>query len=153
VEVGRLPRGAHPSIAPSQAFKTQDGWLMLMCQTPKFWEIFCAKTARPDLLADPRFSSIPARRANLAALTEVLDALLSTQSTAEWIALLGGHVPVAPIYDIGQALDSNHVRAIGMTDVVYHPDATHGRLRMLASPIKVNGKRPQGVRAPKLGEH
>jgi crotonobetainyl-CoA:carnitine CoA-transferase CaiB-like acyl-CoA transferase len=153
VEVGRLPRGAHPSIAPSQAFKTQDGWLMLMCQTPKFWEIFCAKVGRPDLLADPRFSSIPARRENLTDLTEVLDALLSTQSTAAWIALLGGHVPVAPIYNIGQALDSVHVKAIGMTDVVDHLDAKDGRLRMLASPIKVNGKRPAGKRAPKMGEH
>jgi crotonobetainyl-CoA:carnitine CoA-transferase CaiB-like acyl-CoA transferase len=152
VEVGRLPRGAHPSIAPSQAFKTQDGWLMLMCQTPKFWEIFCAKVGRTDLLADPRFASIPTRRANLADLTEVLDGLLSSQSTAAWIAILGGHVPVAPIYDIGQALDSEHVQAIAMTDVVDHPDAKNGRLRMLASPIKVNGKRPAGKRAPTMGE-
>ena len=125
---------------------------MLMCQTPKFWEIFCAKVGRPDLLADPRFSSIPARRENLADLTQVLDDLLSTQSTAAWIALLGGHVPVAPIFAIGQALGSAHVKSIAMTDVVDHPDAKDGRLRMLASPIKVNGKRPKGVRAPKLGE-
>jgi crotonobetainyl-CoA:carnitine CoA-transferase CaiB-like acyl-CoA transferase len=45
------------------------------------------------------------------------------------------------------------VKAIGMTDAVDHPDAKGGRLRMLASPIKVNGKRPKGVRAPKMGEH
>ena len=151
--MGRLPRGAHPSIAPSQAFKTQDGWLMLMCQTPKFWEIFCAKVGRPDLLTDPRFASIPARRQNLADLTAVLDDVLGRDTTAAWIALLGGHVPVAPIYDIGQALDSTHVKAIGMTDAVDHPDAQGGRLRMLASPIKVNGKRPVGKRAPKMGEH
>ncbi|MFN8734708.1 MAG: CoA transferase, partial [Hyphomonadaceae bacterium] len=86
-------------------------------------------------------------------LTQVLDDLLSTQSTAAWIALLGGHVPVAPIFDIGQALDSDHVKAIAMTDVVDHPDAKHGRLRMVAGPIKVNGKRPTGKRAPKIGEH
>jgi crotonobetainyl-CoA:carnitine CoA-transferase CaiB-like acyl-CoA transferase len=103
-------------------------------------------------LADPRFASIPTRRANLADLTEVLDGVLSSQSTAAWIAILGGHVPVAPIYDIGQALDSEHVQAIAMTDVVDHPDAKDGRLRMLASPIKVNGKRPAGKRAPKMGE-
>jgi crotonobetainyl-CoA:carnitine CoA-transferase CaiB-like acyl-CoA transferase len=46
VKTGRLPRGAHPSIAPSQLFKTKDGWLMLMCQTPKFWELFCNLTKR-----------------------------------------------------------------------------------------------------------
>jgi hypothetical protein len=39
-----------------------------------------------------------------------------------------------------------------MTDAVAHPDAKNGALRMLASPIKVDGKRPLGRRAPKLGE-
>jgi crotonobetainyl-CoA:carnitine CoA-transferase CaiB-like acyl-CoA transferase len=152
VEVGRLPRGAHPSIAPSQLFKTSDGWLMLMCQTPKFWEIFCTRTKRTDLMADARFSTVPARRENLGTLTSVLDTLLMAQPTSYWIALLGGHVPVAPINDIGQALTSEHVRAIGMTDLVEHPTAKGGKLGMLASPIKVNGKRAIGKRAPRLGE-
>jgi crotonobetainyl-CoA:carnitine CoA-transferase CaiB-like acyl-CoA transferase len=152
VEVGRLPRGAHPSIAPSQLFKTKDGWLMLMCQTPKFWDIFCARTGRADLTNDARFASVPARRENLGTLTQVLDTFLMTQPTLYWIHLLGGHVPVAPINDIGQALTSDHVRAIGMTDVVEHPLAKGGKLGMLASPIKVNGMRGKGVRAPKLGD-
>lgn len=152
VEVGRLPRGAHPSIAPSQLFKTADGWLMLMCQTPKFWDIFCEKTGRADLQADVRFSSVTARRENIGTLTTVLDDHFMTATTGNWIALLGGHVPVAPINDIGQALDSDHVRAIGMTDVVEHLEARGGKLAMLASPIKVNGRRAAGKRAPKLGE-
>jgi crotonobetainyl-CoA:carnitine CoA-transferase CaiB-like acyl-CoA transferase len=152
IAVGRLPRGAHPSIAPSQLFQTADGWLMLMCQTPKFWEIFCIRTQRTDLMSDTRFATVPARRENLGTLTSVLDTHLMTQSTAHWIALLGGHVPVAPINDIGQALESDHVRAIGMTDVVDHPAAKGGKLAMLASPIKVNGKRAMGRRAPKLGD-
>lgn len=152
IEVGRLPRGAHPSIAPSQLFKTADSWLMLMCQTPKFWEIFCARTGRTDLMADARFVSVTARHENLGTLTTVLDAHLMTQTSQYWIELLGGHVPVAPINDIGAALDSAHVRAIAMTDTVDHPNAKGGKLGMLASPIRVNGKRAAGVRAPKLGE-
>jgi crotonobetainyl-CoA:carnitine CoA-transferase CaiB-like acyl-CoA transferase len=153
VKTGRLPRGAHPSIAPSQLFKTKDGWLMLMCQTPKFWELFCARVGREDLKADPRFATIPARRENLEALTETLDAVFVTRETQAWIELLGGHVPIAPVLDIGQALDNPFVGAIGMVDSVVHPDAAGGRLHMLAAPIKVNGKRAAGKRAPKLGEH
>lgn len=153
VEVGRLPRGAHPSIAPSQLIKTGDGWLMLMCQTPKFWDVFCQKIERQDLLTDPHFATVSARHENLALLTQVLDAQLMTQKTQHWIDVLGGHVPVAPINDIGQALDSAHVRVIGMTDYVDHPDAKGGKLAMLASPIKVNGHRAVGKRAPKLGEN
>jgi crotonobetainyl-CoA:carnitine CoA-transferase CaiB-like acyl-CoA transferase len=152
VEVGRLPRGAHPSIAPSQLIKTGDGWLMLMCQTPKFWEAFCTKVGHPEWITEARFATIPARRENLIELTATLDALLSTQTTAFWLKLLGGYVPVAPVNEIDEALTSNHVRAIGMTDIVDHPDAMNGKLAMLASPIKVNGKRPAGKRAPKMGE-
>lgn len=152
VKTGRLPRGAHPSIAPSQLFRTKDGWLMLMCQTPKFWELFCDLTGREDLKTDPRFKGVKDRHANLAALTETLDAHLSQRSTAEWLALLGGHVPAAPVFDIAKALDNPFVARVAMTDTVDHPDAKDGRLAMLASPIKVNGKRPAGKRAPKLGE-
>ncbi len=153
VKTGRLPRGAHPSIAPSQLFRTADGWLMLMCQTPKFWELFCDLTGQKGLKADPRFKQIKDRHAHLAALTETLDAVLSTQPTQHWIGLLGGQVPAAPVYDIAQALDNPFVAQIGMTDVVDHPEAQAGKLRMLASPIKVNGRRAPGKRAPKLGEH
>jgi crotonobetainyl-CoA:carnitine CoA-transferase CaiB-like acyl-CoA transferase len=149
---GRLPRGAHPSIAPSQLFRTQDGWLMLMCQTPKFWDEFVRLIGRPDIAADPRFADIPARRKNLAALTEALDAVLADRPTDAWMALLGGKVPCAPVYDVAEALDSPWVRAIAMTDVVEHPDRGGG-LRMLACPIRVNGERMPGARAPKLGEH
>lgn len=152
VKTGRLPRGAHPSIAPSQLFRTADGWIMLMCQTPKFWEAFCQKLARPDLAADTRFVDIPARRANLAELSETLDAILSQHSTQTWMDRFAGEVPAAPVYDIAQALDSAYVRDIAMVEEVDHPDARDGRLRLLASPFKVNGKRPKGRRAPKMGE-
>lgn len=152
VTTGRLPRGAHPSIAPSQLVRTGDGWLMLMCQTAKFWEAFCAAAGAAHLAADARFSTVALRRENLAALSDALDAHLATATTADWIARLGGLVPVAPVLDIAQALDSPHVAAIGMTETVDHPDARGGRLRMLASPFKINGQRPVGRRAPRLGE-
>lgn len=152
VQVGRLPRGAHPSIAPSQAFRTADGWIMLMCQTPKFWETFCAVVERRDIAADTRFATIPDRRRNIGELTEVLDGLFMTRPTDAWMALLGGKVPVAPVLDIAGALDNPFARDVGMVDRVAHPDRAEG-LAMLAAPIRVNGERSAGVRAPKLGEH
>jgi crotonobetainyl-CoA:carnitine CoA-transferase CaiB-like acyl-CoA transferase len=152
VKTGRLTRGAHPAIAPSQLVRTQDGWLMLMCQTPKFWEVFCARIGRPDLGADTRFAEIRDRFAHRDALTEALDAHLRGQPTDHWLRLLVGHVPVAPVYDIAEALDSDYVQSIGMIETVDHPDARAGKLRTLASPIKVNGARLKSRRAPKMGE-
>ena len=149
---GRLPRGAHPSIAPSQLVKTKDGWGLLMCQTPKFWDLFCELAEAQHLKDDPRFADIPARRENLEALTEAVDAVMEKQSAETWMTRLGGKVPFAPVLDIAAALDSPYVNAIGMTETVPHPAREEG-LRTLASPIKVNGKRLSSSRAPTLGEH
>lgn len=150
-DVGRLPRGAHPSIAPSQLVKTLDGWGLLMCQTPKFWDRFCELAGVPHLRADPRFADIPSRRANLVALSEAVDAVTSTRTTDAWLGLLGGDVPFAPVRDVPEALSNPFVTEVGMRDVVEHPDRDGG-LHMLASPVKIDGKRAPGVRAPKLGE-
>ncbi|MEL6824738.1 MAG: CoA transferase [Pseudomonadota bacterium] len=147
---GRLPRGAHPSIAPSQLVKTHDGWGLLMCQTPKFWNLWCQITGS-DLGDDPRFATIPARRENLAALSDAVDAVMMTKTTSEWMSLLGGNVPFAPVLEIGEALDSDYVAQVEMTATVAHPEAAQG-VRTLASPFRVNGKRPNITRAPKMGE-
>ncbi len=151
--VGRLPRGAHPSIAPSQVVKTRDGWGLVMCQTPKFWDLLCDRAGRPDLKTDPRFIDIPSRRQNLAALSDEMDSLFSLRTTAEWLALLGGEVPFAPVNDLAAALANPFAREVGMRDTVEHADAQGGKLDMLALPVKIDGARPKATRAPKLGEH
>jgi crotonobetainyl-CoA:carnitine CoA-transferase CaiB-like acyl-CoA transferase len=48
-------------------------------------------------------------------------------------------------------LSNPFVTEVGMRDVVEHPDRDGG-LHMLASPVKIDGRRAPGVRAPKLGE-
>lgn len=147
---GRLPRGAHPSIAPSQLVKTKDGWGLLMCQTPKFWMLWCQLT-ETSLGEDERFASIPARRENLAALSDEVDQVMMARSTQDWLDILGGHVPFAPVLDIGEALDSDYVQSVEMTATVSHPGAPKG-LRTLNSPFRINGERPALSRAPKMGE-
>ncbi|KRA66179.1 CoA-transferase [Caulobacter sp. Root655] len=149
---GRLPRGAHPSISPSQRVRTKDGWGMLMCQTERFWLLFCDLVDRPDLKADPRFLDMPARRANLDALTPILDAIMATRTGAEWMAYLGGRVPFSPIADLADALDNPFVAEVAMRDHIDHPARPQG-LEMLACPIKVDGRRMPAARAPALGEH
>ncbi len=148
----RLPAGAHPSLAPVQRVKTKDGYGQLMCMTQKFWLELCDLAGRPDLAADPRFTDLAARRANLPALTEAIDALFATRANADWTALLAGRVPFGPVNDILAALDNPFVAETGMRDMVDHPDRPRG-LHMLAAPIKVDGRRMPAARSPKLGEH
>ncbi|MGX1804020.1 CoA transferase, partial [Brevundimonas naejangsanensis] len=125
---------------------------MLMCQTPKFWDAFCTAVERPDLKADQRFIDIPTRRQNIEALTEALDVVMQTKTTDEWLVLLGGQVPFAPVRGLKEALDNPYVAEVGMRDVVDHPERPEG-LHLLACPIKIDGRRASGVRAPLMGEH
>ena len=148
----RLTRSSHPSVVPSQLFRTGDGWLFVMCQTPKFWGLFCKAIDRPDLLADERFSTPADRLANRETLQEAIEETLGGDSTAHWLELLSGQVPVARVNDIGQALDNPFVEEVGMTNSVEYP-GREGGLRMLSSPFRVDGARAPDRRGPLLGEH
>jgi crotonobetainyl-CoA:carnitine CoA-transferase CaiB-like acyl-CoA transferase len=146
----RTPRSAHPSATPSQMFRSADGWMFIMCQLPKFWTTLIDKIGRRDLAEDPRFVSQTDRLANRGVLSEILDAIFGSKPTAHWQALLEGFVPVAPVYQLDQALDNPWLDTIGMTDTVQHPDREE--LRVLASPIRIDGKRLPNRAGPLLGQ-
>ncbi len=147
---GRTPRSAHPSATPSQMFRAADGWMFVMCQLPKFWTILCERLGAEALAADPRFASVELRLANRAELTTQLDALFGTAPVAHWRALLEGYVPIAPVLGVAEALDNPWLETIGMIDRVAHPD--NPELRVLASPIRVDGQRLPSRAAPLLGQ-
>ncbi|MDE2574587.1 MAG: CoA transferase [Rhodospirillales bacterium] len=147
---GREPRSAHPSLTPSQLYRTADGWIFLMCNKEKFWPILAERIGRPEWIADPRFADFKSRLANRAALTEELDAVLGTRPTAAWLELLGGAVPAAPVYDVGQALSSAFVRDSGRVTSFTRADGG-APITMLAGAMRVDGQ-PTPTRAgPALG--
>lgn len=148
-ETHRSPRSAHPTATPSQMFKASDGWMFLMCQLPKFWDILVERMGRTDLLEDPRFAGNEERLTNRDVLTDILDAEFRQQTMAYWQELLAGFVPVAPVYTLAGAMDNPWLQTIGMRDSVDHPDRPD--LQILASPIKVNGQRLPNRAAPLLG--
>lgn len=152
VTTGRQPRSAHPSLSPSQLFKTQDSWIFLMCQTDKFWQIFCRRMDRADLLDRAEFKDMAARLQNRTQLQQELDAIFEERSTQAWLELLRGHLPVAPVNNIAQALDDPFVESVGMLSRIEHAEKPAG-LRMLANPIKIDGVRAPDFRGPRLGEH
>ncbi len=147
----RLPRSSHPSAVPVQLFRTRDGWIFVMCMTDKSWQALLGVLGRNDLATDPMYVDAGARRANRDALTAVLDAEFGRESTQHWLAQLQGLLPVAPVYDLAQALDNPFAQAIGMVRGLPHP--ARPDFRVLANPIKLDGERLPSRRAPRLGEH
>ncbi len=146
----RLPRSSHLSLVPVQTFPTSDGWIFIMCMTEKFWRSLCDAIGRPDLPEDPRFVDFPARHENRDALTAVLDAELRKAPTEHWLKVLAGLLPVAPVYDLPEALDSGFVRrANGMVRSVPHP--AKPEMKVLANPLKINGARLEQSACAPLG--
>ena len=145
----RTPRSAHPSVTPSQLFRAQDGWVFVMAQLPKFWTILTSRIGRAELAEDPRFVSPADRLNNRHALTEVLDAHFSTAPVSHWVELLAGHVPVAPVNELDQAMDSAFLARTGMVQAAPHPDRSD--MRVLSSPIRLDGERLPVRAAPLLG--
>jgi crotonobetainyl-CoA:carnitine CoA-transferase CaiB-like acyl-CoA transferase len=147
----RLPRSSHPSAVPVQLFRTRDGWIFVMCMTEKFWHALLSVLGREDLAAHPHYADARARRANRDALTVVLDAEFERETTQHWLGRLQGRLPVAPVYDLPQALDNPFAHAVGIVRPLPHP--ARPDFRVLANPIKLDGERLPSRRAPALGEH
>jgi succinate---hydroxymethylglutarate CoA-transferase len=147
---GREARSGHPSLVPSQLYRTRDGWLFIMINKENFWAPLCEGIGRPEWIADPRFATFKARLDNRPSLNLLLDEALSARTTAEWMKVFGGRVPAAPVLDIQQALDNPFVAERG--GVQDFTGSNHGGdVRMVASPIRIPGEATPTRAAPSLG--
>ena len=147
--VQRMPRSAHPSAVPCELVRSADGWLFVMCMTPKFWEALARGVGRPEWLTDPRFATAVTRREHRVALSDLLDAAMGRETSAHWMGLLAGQLPVAPVLDLPQALDNPFVQRVGMVQALPHPLAPDQRV--LANPVRVDGQRLPGRVCSALG--
>jgi crotonobetainyl-CoA:carnitine CoA-transferase CaiB-like acyl-CoA transferase len=137
----RQPRSGHYSLAPVQTFPTADGWIFIMCMTQKFWEDLLSAIGRTDLRDVPEFRTLATRHENCARLTKLLDAEFRRHPTRHWLGKLEGVIPVAPVRGLAETLQSDFfIRESGLLTEVQHPAKPN--LRVLASPLKLNGQRP-----------
>jgi crotonobetainyl-CoA:carnitine CoA-transferase CaiB-like acyl-CoA transferase len=148
LQTKREPRSAHPFIVPSQLYRTQDGWIFIMAQTQRFWELLCDKLGRQDLKKE--FPDYKTRREHRDELTRTLDAEFGKRTSAAWIEELSGSVPCGPVYDMAKALENPYFLERGGVQVFDHPDKPG--FKLVASPFRIGEPLP-AQRAPKLGEH
>jgi crotonobetainyl-CoA:carnitine CoA-transferase CaiB-like acyl-CoA transferase len=140
----REERSAHPSLVPSQLYRTRDGFIFLMCNKEKFWPILCERLGHPEWADDPRLRGFKDRLANRDLVNRLLDEALSARTTPEWLAHFAGQVPAAPVNDLRQALDNPFLEERSRI-------AEYGPVRMLAGPIvDALSAAPRGP-APALG--
>ncbi|MEM7442394.1 MAG: CoA transferase [Pseudomonadota bacterium] len=114
----RQPRSAHPSLTPCQLYRTADGWIYIMANKEKFWPILCERIGRRSLADDPRFATFTERLEHRFELTELLDEVLSAETTETWIESLSGAVPCAPVNTVTAALESPFFKESGMAQAL-----------------------------------
>lgn len=147
----RMPRAAHPSTAPVQLQKTSDGWIYICCMNQNFWELLLTLIGRSDLGEDPRFATLAQRQTNRAILSDVLDEAFSDKTSTQWMEVLKGKIPAAPVRTLDEAVDNPFLEEAEMISRVEHRSGRE--LRFFSNPIKINGKRPEQQAAPALDEH
>ena len=144
---GREPRSGHPSLVPSQLFRTADGWIFVMCNKEKFWPLLAKALGHPEWAGE--FPDFKSRQQNKDRVTQLVEKEFSRGKTSLWLKKLSGQVPVAPVNDVKQALDNPFVAERGGIQDFGYPDGRS--LRMTASPIRVSDAELPRHAAPALG--
>ena len=145
----RQPDSAHQTLVPSQNFPTKDGNIVIMCMKEKFWQRLADRLGLAHVKDDPRFRTFQDRLTHRHEFIPLLKDVFRTKTTAEWLALLRGHVPCAPVYDVEQALQDEQVLAREMVITVDHP--RFGPLREVGCPVKIDDVQPRYGPASRLG--
>jgi CoA:oxalate CoA-transferase len=144
----------HPTITPFQAFRAADDWFVLAVGNDALWKTFCDAVARPDLLADQRFTTNNSRTKYLDELIPVLDVLFARKAAKVWLDLLeAAGVPAAPVNSIDKVMEDRQLKARNMFLTV--KDEVAGEVTIPGNPIKMESlpETPDRPHAPAIGEH
>lgn len=148
------PPGYNRITADSRKpFATQDGYLAVVPYTDAQWQRFFDLADRPDLAADPRFAKLDARSRNIGELYALLEPIMASKTSAQWIALFStADLPFAPVNSVDDLLADPHLRAVGFWHDMHHP--TEGQLTLPGIPVSFSAT-PGSIRRhpPALGEH
>ncbi len=110
----------HPSIAPYEAFPTQDRLLVLAVGTDRQFGALCDVLDLPQVSQDPRFATNDQRVAHRDELCVVLGDRLGMQPADHWFkALMDRGVPCGPINTIDQGFAL--AAQLGLDPIVWVP--------------------------------
>ena len=153
---GKVPtrRGNRlPTVYPSDSFRCQDGYLMVIIGNDVQFSRFCHSAGLPGIHDDPRFRTNEMRVRNADTLSIKISEALGTRRVEDWLPLFEkAGVACGPINDIAQVFQDPQVVAREMLLELDHPLA--GKMPSIANPIRFSESKIQYNRAPPLlGQH
>ncbi|MGE4281579.1 MAG: CaiB/BaiF CoA transferase family protein [Magnetospirillum sp.] len=143
----------HPNIVPYQVFRAADGYLILAVGNDGQFAKFCEFAGCPELAADSRFATNPARLKHREELIPQIADIVVRHPRAHWLdGLESRGVPAGPVNTLPETFEDPQVKARGM--VVHADHLYRDAVPLLNSPIHMSETPPQVRLAPPvLGQH
>ena len=149
------PMGSrHPSIAPFEAFKTKDSYIIIAAGNDKLFAKLCEVLGIPEISNDENFNTNSLRCKNMDSLKKIFENKLKLKATDEWINQMQEFkIPCGPIYNIKQAVENPQIEKRNMIVKSYHKII--GEFKSAGNPIKMSTYKDENVRGdiPDLDEH
>ncbi|MFE2737286.1 CaiB/BaiF CoA transferase family protein [Streptomyces sp. NPDC059349] len=148
------PMGYVPvSQAARHPYATTDGFVAVLPYSDAQWRRFFQLAGESELIDDPRLTTFKARQQNIHYSWDVVEHLVATKSTQEWLDILAAEdIPYAPVNTLEDLVHDPHLEKVGfwtrMTDGTGEPLLTpNNPLSLPASPPAIRRGPPQ------LGQH
>ena len=149
------PMGSrHPSIAPFEAFKTKDSFLIIAAGNDKLFKSLCEVLEIPNIANDEMYKTNSLRSQNIDKLKLIIEDKLQHKNTDEWVKVMENlKIPCGPIFNIKQAVENPQIKERNMIVKSFHKKI--GEFKSAGNPIKMSTYKDEKTRGdiPDLDEH
>lgn len=131
--------------APYNVYPTSDGHIAIICVSEAHWKALLKAIQREELLVDPRFVSLKLRVEHMDEVDELVAQFTARYAKKALFDLLMGHrVPCAPVRNLDEVVNDEHMHARRALEWVEHP--MYGRVCLPNSPMRYDGVEPIALR-------
>jgi len=141
----------HHYVTPYGPYLAGDGeYVNLAVASASDWEVFCRKVIeKPELLSDPRFATVEARRKNRGLLEETIETIFLEKDHRHWLEQLKkAELPHGIVRGIAQVLAHPQVVA---RKLIREAESPVGKVPVIANPLKMSRSQARYDPIPSLG--
>jgi len=141
----------HHYVTPYGPYLAGDGeYVNLAVASASDWEVFCRKVIeKPELLSDPRFETVEARRKNRGLLEETIETIFLEKDHRHWLEQLKkAELPHGIVRGIAQVLAHPQVVA---RQLIREAESPVGKVPVIANPLKMSRSQARYDPIPSLG--
>ena len=154
---GEIPKpmgSRHPSIAPFEAFKTKNSYIIIAAGNDKLFDGMCQTLGISECVQDQRFKDNNTRNKYINDLKIIIEDKLQHKTTEEWVKLFTDKsIPCGPINNIKEAVENPQIQFRNMIVSAEHDKI--GTFKMAGNPIKMSTYKDEKTRGdiPNLDQH